>query len=465
MKPRPRGGPIGFLSNGWTLDNWAATRVGGGLTREKLESYQLRAIQEILSYVKGRSSFHARRLEGSRVETLKDIASLPFMDARSLTEDPLAALCEPLGNIARVATFNSQTREAWGQSSGTSGDPKRIFFTSGDMENTRVFFANGMRHIPGSRTLICIGNPAAPASVGSLLAEALSRLGRAGMAEGFLSSPEKTIEKIRALGVDSLVGVPCQMLALARHPAARKARVPLRSILLSGDYASEGLAGALRDAFGCAVFRHYGMAETGYGAAVECALHQGMHIRETELLFEIVESGGRRILPDGEWGEAVVTTLSQRGVPMMRYRTGDLGRFLPGACPCGSALKRLEIRGRLGDVLRLPEGPVRLCELDDVLHPLPWLTDFGVAIDKHFSHPRLTFHCAEPPPDGWRSEARKSLGLIPPLRNALSEGRVEFVLSQRPFSSGSGKKFLKIEETLPAFFNYETCTEKEKMTQ
>ena len=83
------------------------------------------------------------------------------------------------------------------------------------------------------------------------------------------------------------------------------------------------------------------MAETGYGVAVECARHEGMHIREADLLMEVVDGEGKG-LDDGEWGEIVVTTLTRRALPLIRYRTGDEGRILPGPCPCGSVLRRLK---------------------------------------------------------------------------------------------------------------------------
>jgi phenylacetate-CoA ligase len=80
---------------------------------------------------------------------------------------------------------------------------------------------------------------------------------------------------------------------------------------------------------------------------VECAARQGYHWREADLYFEIVDPVTGQPLPDGEAGEIVFTTLTRQGMPLIRYRTGDISRFLPGPCACGAVLRRLAtIQGR-----------------------------------------------------------------------------------------------------------------------
>ena len=85
----------------------------------------------------------------------------------------------------------------------------------------------------------------------------------------------------------------------------------------------------------------------GLGAAVDCRALAGYHIREADLFFEIIDPDNGSPLPDGETGEVFFSTLTRKGMPLVRYRTGDLSRFLPEPCPCGTILKRLEwVRGR-----------------------------------------------------------------------------------------------------------------------
>ena len=104
----------------------------------------------------------------------------------------------------------------------------------------------------------------------------------------------------------------------------------LRRALLSAEALPEGWKELLAQRFGATVFDHYGATETGYGVGVECEAFCGYHLRETDIFFEIVDMVTGAPLPDGEVGEVAFTTLTPRGMPFVRYRTGDAARMLPG---------------------------------------------------------------------------------------------------------------------------------------
>ena len=76
----------------------------------------------------------------------------------------------------------------------------------------------------------------------------------------------------------------------------------------------------------CEVYNHFGITEAGLGAAIDCPAHFGMHIRENDLLFEVIHPESGEVLPDGRCGELVLTTLTRKGMPLIRYRTGDYGK-------------------------------------------------------------------------------------------------------------------------------------------
>ena len=84
------------------------------------------------------------------------------------------------------------------------------------------------------------------------------------------------------------------------------------------------------------------MTEMGLGGGVECQARRGYHLREADLYFEIVHPQTGEPVTEGETGEIVFTTLTRQGMPLIRYRTGDLSRFIPGQCPCGTTLRTLE---------------------------------------------------------------------------------------------------------------------------
>ena len=112
-------------------------------------------------------------------------------------------------------------------------------------------------------------------------------------------------------------------------------------MLLSADNVPDAISNELRRIWGCEVFTHYGMTEMGFGGGVECEARNGYHLREADLYIEIVDPETGRSVSQGDPGEVVFTTLTRRGMPLIRYRTGDVSRFVPGPCPCGTVLKTL----------------------------------------------------------------------------------------------------------------------------
>lgn len=109
------------------------------------------------------------------------------------------------------------------------------------------------------------------------------------------------------------------------------------------------------------------------GGAVTCPAHEGMHLRENHVIAEIVSPSGEA-LPDGEFGELVITTVDMQAMPLIRYKTGDYTRFLAGKCPCGGVTRRLDT------VRRAREAP-DIVELDSALFPLPGLIDYAAGFD------------------------------------------------------------------------------------
>jgi phenylacetate-coenzyme A ligase PaaK-like adenylate-forming protein len=106
---------------------------------------------------------------------------------------------------------------------------------------------------------------------------------------------------------------------------------------------------------GCEVYNHYAMTEMGLGGGVDGEARRGYHLREADRYFEISDPVTDAALPDGQFGEVVFTTLTRRGMPLIRYRTGDVSRFIPEPCPCATRLKTLErITQRLNG--RVPIG-------------------------------------------------------------------------------------------------------------
>jgi phenylacetate-coenzyme A ligase PaaK-like adenylate-forming protein len=117
---------------------------------------------------------------------------------------------------------------------------------------------------------------------------------------------------------------------------------------------------------------------------VECQARQGYHLREADLYVEIVDPLTGQVQPEGEYGEIVLTTLTRCGMPLIRYRTGDVSRFIPGECPCGSVLKLLDkVSHSLDRVVLLGPGIfLTMSQLDEALFPLSGLIDFQADVTR-----------------------------------------------------------------------------------
>ena len=247
------------------------------------------------------------------------------------------------------------------QTSGSTGAGKRLYFTAGDLKRTMEFFRDGMRWIcsPGDKVAILLGSPS-PDGVGRLLEQGLQELGAFPSLLGLPTDYEETAQALRELKPDTLVGLPVQL----RRMALTVPELKPKSVLLSADYVSLAATETIARRWGTKVFSHYGLTESGLGFAVQCPLLLGQHIRASELLVEIVDPDTGTVLPEGQWGEIVFTTLRREAMPLKRYRTGDISRLLPGECPCGTSGPRLDrVLGRISERRK----PVSIYDLDEVL--------------------------------------------------------------------------------------------------
>lgn len=336
------------------LSPWLARRMGlAEVTPEGVRSWQMAELRRTLAWARGASPFHARRLAGLDVESLQgpdDLARLPRMNGADLAAPGLLAVSQ--NEVERVVSL--PTSGTTGGTTGEGGAPKRLSFSEADLARTLDFFAVGMSTFtrPGDVALVLLPGRR-QWGVADLLARALPRIGATSLAAPEGWTPADVPGLIRDLGARVLVAAPAQLAAQLERPV----NIAGGAVLSSAEPLDPDLRRALEGAWGCEVFDHWGMTETGYGGGVECAAHSGYHVRMADLLLEIVDPATGAPLPPsktGEPGEILVTTLGPRAMPLIRYRTGDAARLLPGPCPCGCPLPRLgPVPGRLG-----PDGTI-----------------------------------------------------------------------------------------------------------
>lgn len=338
----PRTGPLPRSP----LDAWIARRLG--LELEDLDDAAVRARQlqllgPCLERAAGRSLFYRSRLPVPRPgfpAKAADLERLPLLLPEDLVSQAERLLCVSRDAVERVVTLRT---------SGTTGPAKRLFFTPEDLQATRAFFGVGMSTLAGAGDAVLVLLPGrAENGVADLLARALPDIGARAVLPPEGWTPGRLAALLHEAGVTCLVAAPGQLERLLEDPDfGRLAPGRVRAVLSSAEPLSGDLRHELESGWDCRVFDHWGLTETGYGGGVECAARSGYHLREADLLVEIVDPATGRPLPDGELGEIVVSTLTGRGQPLIRYRTGDAARMLPGPCPCGSPLRRLgPIQGR-----------------------------------------------------------------------------------------------------------------------
>lgn len=301
---------------------------------------------------------------------------------------------------------------------------------------------------PGERVLILMPGEL-PGSVGDLLVQGLARMGAQGFVHGIVRDEGAAIAEIVSREIDCLVGLPVQLLGLARH--AEAATIPhgrIKSVLLSADYVPAAIVREIENVWGCPVFNHYGMTEMGLGGAVDCGARSGGHIREVDLYFEIIDPATGHPVQEGDRGEVVVTTLTRTGMPLIRYRSGDLSRFIPEPCSCGTVLKRLEwVKGRLAGQVRLGEKHLlTMADLDEALFPLPGLLNFHAAVTEEngIDILRVTLLTQGGPAEKLCRSIRQALEHIPALQNTIAGGSLKIaplVIAEKSWlSSGSIKR-------------------------
>ncbi|MDR2745368.1 MAG: AMP-binding protein [Desulfovibrio sp.] len=344
------------------LDAWLAGRLpgNGGDLPARVRDAQLDALRRILRYAADHSAFYAGHFSGrdTDIALREDLERLPFTEARHL-RDWQKFLCVSHSRVRRLVSLNT---------SGTTGPPKRLGFTENDLAAARNFFRVGLSGLvrPGERLGVLLPGGERPDGVADQLRQALAPLDIAVESPPRDTPPAHDGAGMRALAdwvgrraFHCLVAAPGQLRSLFTFfPEAPEA---LRGVLSSADCLDPELGHALRGSWNCDLRDHYGLTESGFGLAVECAAHDGYHLRELDIAVEIVDAESGAPMPPGNEGEIVITTLRHEAMPLIRYRTGDVAGLLPGPCRCGSPMRRLgPIAGRLE---RKPGLPARLTRL------------------------------------------------------------------------------------------------------
>ena len=338
----------------WLIEKQEGLR---DFSRESLEALQLTKLNALLEREHERGGYYKNLPQ--RLDSLASLAALPFTTDEELAAHAASMLLVSQSQVQRVLSDAT---------SGTTGRAKRVFYTEADCKHTVELFMAGLGEFvfPGSVTMITMPF-SGPYGLGELIAEAIENLGARPLKVGWGRTYGELKQILDAEQPDTYVGMPTELLAMLRVCG----KGSLKRALVSGDACPAAVLSEIEDILTAPLWPHYGSREMGLGGAICCPAHEGMHLRENHVIAEIVDKAGN-VLPAGEYGELVITTIGMEALPLIRYRTGDYTRIIPGRCRCGSDVIRLDSIRRKGE-----SG--KMAELDGKLFSLGALVDYKIS--------------------------------------------------------------------------------------
>ena len=281
------------------------------------------------------------------VSTPEDFKKIPFTDKADLRNAyPLGIQAVPDEKVVRIHS-----------SSGTTGKPVIIPYTAKDVEDWATMFAR-CYEIAGitSRDRIQITPGYGLWTAGIGFQAGCEKLGAMAIPMG-PGNTEKQLQMMIDLESTVICATSSYALLLAEEINKRglKDKIKLRKGIIGSERWSEAKRNYIAKELGIELYDIYGLTEIyGPGIGINCPDQTGMHIFDDFLYTEIIDPQTLEVLPDGEEGEIVITTLVKEGAPLIRFRTHDLSRILPGQCSCGRSYPRLDtIRGRSDDMFKI----------------------------------------------------------------------------------------------------------------
>ncbi len=345
----------------------------------KMNDYQLETIVRSLSTIKERSPFYREKFKGidlTKIRSQADFEKLPFSDKNDLREVyPLGLQSVPDKDVVRIHS-----------SSGTTGTPVIIPYTKRDVEDWAIQFERCYR-MAGitemDRIHITPGYGLWTAGIGFQLGA--ERLGAMVIPMG-PGNTEKQLKMMMDLKSTVLCATSSYALLLAEEIQKRgiKDQIELKKGVIGSERWGDKMRDRIANELGVELYDIYGLTEIyGPGIGISCSYKNGIHMWDDYLYFEIIDPKTGKVLPDGEVGELVITTLRKEGAPLIRYRTHDLTRIIPGDCPCGSRFPRIDIiTGRTDDMIKVKGVNIFPAQFEELLTKFPDASsEYQVMID------------------------------------------------------------------------------------
>ncbi|MBR5440008.1 MAG: phenylacetate--CoA ligase [Prevotella sp.] len=337
------------------------------MPREELEKLQLERLQKTVRHCMNaefyRKKFDELGITPDDIQSLDDVRRLPFTTKEDLRENyPFGLACVPMRDCTRLHS-----------SSGTTGNPTVVLHSQKDLDEWATAVARCLWMV-GSRPEDVFQNSA---GYGMFTAGLGFQYGaeRVGMltVPAAAGNTTRQIKFIKDFGTTVLHAIPSyasRIYEVMKEEGVDPRRdTNLRVLCIGAEPHSEEQRRRIEQDLGVKAYNSYGISEMmGPGVAFECQEQNGLHIWEDYFIVEIIDPVTLEPVPDGELGELVLTTINREAMPLLRYRTRDLTRLLPGTCSCGRSHRRLaRLQGRSDDMIILKGVNIFPIQIEKIL--------------------------------------------------------------------------------------------------
>ena len=361
------------------------------LSRSDLQAFQEERLREVVHRCT-ETDFYRRKFKEAGIvpddiRTLGDLHKLPFTTKDDLRENyPFGMACIPLKDCVRVHS-----------SSGTTGNPTVVLHSKQDLDDWASAVARCLWMV-GARPEDVFQNSAGYGmfTAGLGFQYGAEKVGMLTVPAAAGNTPRQ-IKFIRDFGTTVLHAIPSyasRIVEVMREEGLDPARdTALRVLCIGAEPHSEAQRRRIEESLGVKAYNSYGISEMmGPGVAFECPQQNGLHIWEDYFIPEILDPVTLEPVPEGAVGELVITTLKREAMPLLRYRTRDLTRFLPGECPCGRHHRRLDrFQGRSDDMIIFKGVNIFPVQIEKILLAFEELgTDFLITMETRDSSDIMT---------------------------------------------------------------------------
>ncbi len=361
------------------------------LTREEIKKLQLERLQKTVRHCMN-SEFYKQRfaennLSPDDIRSLDDLKKIPFTTKQDLRDTyPFGMASVPLEQCVRLHS-----------SSGTTGNPTVILHTQKDLDEwanavARCLHMVGLR--PGDVFQNSSGYGMFTGGLGFQYgAERLGML----TVPAAAGNTKRQLKFITDFGTTALHAIPsyaARLYEVMQEMGIDPRRdTKLKTLVIGAEPHSDEQRKRIEEMLGVKAYNSFGMSEMcGPGVAFECTYQNGLHIWEDYYIVEIIDPDTLEPVPDGEVGELVLTTLNREAMPLLRYRTRDLTRILPGECPCGRHHIRLDrMKGRSDDMIILKGVNIFPIQIETILMKFKELgSDYLITLETLDSNDEMT---------------------------------------------------------------------------